>query len=207
MSSGEVVAEARQAGGVATREMQEGGLANSLGASGGSGGTAGLNGAPGFGGIPSGTAVGASAGGSAGSSAGWSSEAAVATAAAVSPERRLEALERAMQRFQDATDWVKFFREVLGVDGVVRRMFPSPDQLAAFEQSQEYRSIQQMVAQLRAKGDDIGDDKEPIKVITVRMPKSLHESLRMESFDKRMSMNQLCISKLLQVIEEEMGPN
>lgn len=203
MSSGEVVAEARLAGGVAARETQESGLASSLGASVGSSGTAGLNGAPGFGGLSAGMAAGASAGGS----AGWSSEAAVATAAAVSPERRLEALERAMQRFQDATDWVKFFREVLGVDGVVRRMFPSPDQLAAFEQSQEYRSIQQMVAQLRAKGDDIGDDKEPIKVITVRMPKSLHESLRMESFDKRMSMNQLCISKLLQVIEEEMGPN
>jgi predicted HicB family RNase H-like nuclease len=40
--------------------------------------------------------------------------------------------------------------------------------------------------------------------ITVRLPKSLHESLRAEAHDRKTSMNQLCISKLLQVIDAEM---
>ena len=44
-------------------------------------------------------------------------------------------------------------------------------------------------------------------MITVRLPKSMHESLRTEAHDLRTSMNKLCISKLLQVIGEEMIPN
>jgi predicted HicB family RNase H-like nuclease len=43
-------------------------------------------------------------------------------------------------------------------------------------------------------------------VITVRLPKSLHESLRAEAHDRRTSMNKLCISKLLQVIDDELVP-
>ena len=47
------------------------------------------------------------------------------------------------------------------------------------------------------------DGKEPTRVITVRLPRSLHESLKDEANSRKTSMNQLCISKLLQVIEEE----
>ena len=35
---------------------------------------------------------------------------------------------------------------------------------------------------------------------------SAHESLRAEAHDRRTSMNKLCISKLLQVIDEELVP-
>jgi predicted HicB family RNase H-like nuclease len=43
-------------------------------------------------------------------------------------------------------------------------------------------------------------------VITVRLPKSLHESLRAEAHDRRTSMNKLCISKLLQVVDGDLVP-
>jgi hypothetical protein len=43
-------------------------------------------------------------------------------------------------------------------------------------------------------------------VITVRLPKSMHEYLRTEAHDLRTSMNKLCISKLLQVIEQDLIP-
>ena len=43
-------------------------------------------------------------------------------------------------------------------------------------------------------------------MITVRLPKSLHESLRTEAHEKRTSMNKLCISKLLQMIDTELIP-
>jgi predicted HicB family RNase H-like nuclease len=47
---------------------------------------------------------------------------------------------------------------------------------------------------------------EPTRVITVRLPKCLHEALRAEAHEHRTSMNKLCISKLLQFIDEGMVP-
>ena len=71
----------------------------------------------------------------------------------------------------------------------------------------EYAEIQQMVAKLRERNGAQTDDKEPTRVITVRLPKSLHESLRAEAHEKRTSMNKLCISKLLQVIDDQLIPH
>jgi predicted HicB family RNase H-like nuclease len=78
--------------------------------------------------------------------------------------------------------------------------------MADFEQSVEYAEIQQMLAKLRERAAAEDPDREPTRVITVRMPKSLHESLRHEAHSRRTSMNKLCISKLLQVISEELIP-
>jgi predicted HicB family RNase H-like nuclease len=118
-------------------------------------------------------------------------------------DRRVTAQRIAAEMFQQQPDWIAFFREVLGVDGLVRRLFNSPEEMAAFEQTEEYAEIQQMLAKLRERSGAGADGKEPTRVITVRLPKSLHESLRAEAHDRKTSMNQLCISKLLQVIEAE----
>lgn len=124
----------------------------------------------------------------------------------MTPDRKQEVFHVASKLFSQTPDWVTFFREVLGVEGIVKKMFQTPDEMAVFETSAEYAEIQQMLAKLREKsvGDD--DGREPTRVITVRMPKSLHESLRQEAHSRRTSMNKLCISKLLQVIAEELIP-
>jgi len=106
--------------------------------------------------------------------------------------------------FPQQPDWITFFREVLGVDGLLRKLFVNPEELAAFEKTEEYNEIQLMLAKLRDRSGAAADGKEPTRVITVRLPKSLHESLRAEAHDRKTSMNQLCISKLLQVIDAEM---
>ena len=49
-------------------------------------------------------------------------------------------------------------------------------------------------------------DGEPTRVITVRIPQSLHEALRIEAFEHRTSMNKLCISKLLQFVDSDNVP-
>ncbi len=121
-------------------------------------------------------------------------------------DRKQEAFRVASELYNAGPDWVTFFREVLGVDGVVRRMFGTPDEMASFEASPEYSEIPQMLAKLREKSSDAENDREPTRVITVRMPKSLHESLRQEAHSRRTSMNKLCISKLLQVISEDLIP-
>lgn len=121
-------------------------------------------------------------------------------------DRKQEVFRVASELFNAGPDWVTFFREVLGVDGIVRRMFGTADEMAHFETSAEYAEIQQMLAKLREKSSGEENDREPTRVITVRMPKSLHESLRQEAHSRRTSMNKLCISKLLQVISEDLIP-
>jgi predicted HicB family RNase H-like nuclease len=118
----------------------------------------------------------------------------------------LEVQRVARALFHQGPDWVTFFREMLGVNGVVRTIFPDQELLAAFETTEEYIEIQQMVAQLRARVKTLRPE-EPERVITVRLPQSLHESLVDEAAVRRTSVNKLCISKLLQVVDDELVPN
>ncbi len=106
------------------------------------------------------------------------------------------------------TDWVAFYREILGVGGLLDELFGTGKQRKLFEETEEYRMIQKMVAKLRETSKlarDNGD--ESTRVITVRLPESLHEALLSESHQHQTSMNQLCISKLLQVIAADLVPS
>jgi hypothetical protein len=118
-----------------------------------------------------------------------------------------EVLQIANQMYSSGPDWITFFREVLGVEGVIRRSFPDSALLRAFEQSPEHEEIQQMLVRLWAQGGGAAvDDQEPTRVITVRLPQSLHDALRAEAHDLHTSINKLCISKLLQVIDGNLVP-
>jgi predicted HicB family RNase H-like nuclease len=122
-------------------------------------------------------------------------------------EQRQDVFRIADEIYRQRPSWVTFFREVLGVDGIVRQVYNSPETLSHFEQTPEYQKIQQMLAKLRESDSDLpGGPREPTRVITVRLPKSLHESLRAEAHDRHTSMNKLCISKLLQVVDEDLVP-
>ena len=113
----------------------------------------------------------------------------------------------AQDLFRKRVDWVTFYREVLGPRGIVRRCFSTRKQLATFKQTETYRDIQWMLCQLRRMAGDIPPRKEPTGVITIRVPKSLHEALRTEAYERRTSINKLCISKLLQFIDQELVPS
>lgn len=115
-------------------------------------------------------------------------------------------LSAAEEMYRQDPDWVTFFREVLGIEGCVRKSFPNFDDLTEFERSDEYAKIQKMLVKLREKKSAGDSEIEPTRVITVRLPKSMHEYLQTEAHDLRTSMNKLCISKLLQVIEQDMIP-
>lgn len=121
-------------------------------------------------------------------------------------EKPQEVLRVANDLFRQAPDWVTFFREVLGLNGIVRQVFPHAEEMSEFERTEEYCEIQQMLAKLRNRGGAKPSDVEPTTVITVRLPKSLHDSLRAEAHERRTSMNKLCISKLLQVVDGQLIP-
>jgi hypothetical protein len=48
---------------------------------------------------------------------------------------------------------------------------------------------------------------EPTKVITVRLPRSILEALLTEAHEHETTVNQLCISKLMQCIERDLVPS
>jgi len=124
-----------------------------------------------------------------------------------SKEKYQEVLQVAQTLYQQNPDWVTFFREVLGTDGTIRKAFPAHEELADFEQSEEFDSIQQCLVKLRERRTVADPETEPTRVITDRLPKSMHEYLRTEAHDLRTSMNKLCISKLLQMIGEDKIPH
>lgn len=123
-------------------------------------------------------------------------------------DRSKEVLAAAEEIFRQDPDWATFFRKVVGMDGIVRKTFTSASELANFEQTSEYAEIQRMQAKLRERTSAApAPQLEPTRVITVRLPKSLHESLRAEAHEMRTSMNKLCISKLLQIVDEILVPS
>ena len=171
---------------------------------------------------------------------------------------RTEKMDRiyrtANELYETEPKWPTFFREILGLNGMVRRMFPTRQALDRFEQTETYQDILRMLTKLRQRRDkpteqteqseqaersekseqaemdekseqaEMDEDLEayeesrqteetekteqvePTRVVTVRLPKSLHESLRVEAFEHHTSMNKLCISKLLQIIDDELVP-
>jgi predicted HicB family RNase H-like nuclease len=100
-------------------------------------------------------------------------------------------------------EWVVFFREVLGVDGIVRRTFRDPDALSRFECSPHYARIREMLDALRVRQQERPADRETQRVVTVRMPRSLHETLKAEADQMRVSINTLCISKLMKLLDDQ----
>ncbi len=121
-------------------------------------------------------------------------------------DRGREVMRLAQEAFAQTGNWVVFYRELLGVGGVVRSLFPDQEELRLFEQSAEFAELQEMVAAMRSQDNSKADSTEPERMITIRLPKSLHDTLKAESEESNLSINKLCISKLLQPIEGRFTP-
>lgn len=124
----------------------------------------------------------------------------------LSSERKRQALLHAQQMFAKQVDWLTYFREILGVDGIVRQLFPTQAEYLAFETTPEFAEIERQLFKLKSERRNPAPKVEPTRVITVRMPESLHEALRAEALDHQTSINKLCIAKLLQAISGEIAP-
>lgn len=108
--------------------------------------------------------------------------------------------------FGHAPTWVCFFREVMTAGGLLRRIFPTPEEYDQFMTTSHYDQVQQMITGLRSRDLPENDPKDPQRMITVRLPKSLHEALVEEAERLGISVNKLCISRLLQVLDHKMVP-
>ena len=98
------------------------------------------------------------------------------------------------------TPWGIYFQDILGPTGLVRRTFQGVE-LDAYMVSEAYASLIEAMVYMRS--EESGEDN---KVITVRLPASVHAALRVEAYEQRTSMNQLCVSKLLMPISARFVP-
>ena len=121
-------------------------------------------------------------------------------------DRCNQAFSLANDLFGHAPTWICFFREVLAVEGLTHKLFPTPEDYAEFMTTSHYDQLQQMLTALRSRDLPENDPNDPQRMITVRLPKSLHESLCAEAGSLNISINKLCISRLLQVLDQKMVP-
>ena len=122
-------------------------------------------------------------------------------------ERLQQARYLAMEVFAQTGSWVVFFREMMGSKGVCAQLFPSPEERGYFETTEVYAELQEIIAGLRSQDSGKADAVEPEKMITIRLPASLHQALLEESKSLPLSLNKLCISKLLQRIDDRFIPD
>lgn len=115
-------------------------------------------------------------------------------------------LKIAADAFARTGNWIVFYRDVLGVNGVVRRTFKTEAEQAAFQDTPQFAELLEMVAALRSQDVSRGDSVEPEKMITIRLPESLHAVLTSEAESMKLSINKLCISKLIQPVEGRFVP-
>lgn len=121
--------------------------------------------------------------------------------------RRKMVLDTATELFGVAPTWTAFYRETIGGAGVVRSLFPDAEELREYECSEEHSKVMEMLTVLRSRDLPENDPHEPQRMITVRIPKSLHDSICKEANALEVSVNKLCISRMLQKVDPAMIPS
>ncbi len=122
------------------------------------------------------------------------------------PQRAGEIKRLAIEAFPQTDNWVVFYREILGVDGIVRKLYRTIAELRTWEQSAEFGEVNTMLAALRSHDTGKGDTIEAQRMITVRLPASMHEAMKLESKECGLSINKLCITKMLQPLDVRFAP-
>ena len=121
-------------------------------------------------------------------------------------DRCRQVLSTATELFGVAPTWTAFYREVLGVDGVARKLFCDAEDMCAYECSEEHSKVLEMLTVLRSRDLPDCDPNEAQRMITVRIPKSLHDSICKEANDLQVSVKKLCITRLVQRVDRGQIP-
>jgi len=118
-----------------------------------------------------------------------------------------QVLQEATELFGVAPTWTAFYRETVGVEGAVRELFGSPEERLAFEESDSHDKVLEMLTVLRSRDLPDCDPQEPQRMITVRIPKSLHDTICKEANELEVSVNKLCITRMLQQVDRTLIPS
>jgi hypothetical protein len=93
----------------------------------------------------------------------------------------------------------ELFNAIFSPSGQATVIFPKESDRAAFFRTKEYRDIRKLADSLpRPPADDVGNllaNGKP--TVTLHLPKSVHQSLLAEAAAEGVSLDQLCLSKLV----------
>ena len=89
---------------------------------------------------------------------------------------------------------------------MLHELFQTNDDFGAFLRTEQHHQIQLMLTALRSRDLPENDPNDPQRMITVRLPKSLHEAMCDEAIRLNISVNRLCISRMLQLLDPKMIP-
>lgn len=117
-----------------------------------------------------------------------------------------QAFDLANDLFGNAPTWVCFYRAFLGGSGMIHSILTDNDEFGRFLRTDQYHQIQLMLTALRSRDLPENDPNDPQRMITVRLPKSLHEAMCDEAGRLNISVNRLCISRMLQLLDPKMIP-
>lgn len=102
--------------------------------------------------------------------------------------------------------WMEFYSAIFGIHGIIRRELGpmllqshKTDLVRVCEQLRILRELtkhQPFEPTTPAQQDDATE-----RVITVRLPRAVHAALHKESREREMSLNQLCVSKLIRLMD------
>jgi hypothetical protein len=110
-----------------------------------------------------------------------------------------QVLAYAEERARQAADWVDLHNALFGLGGRATALFPTEAERTAFCRTEEYKRILALMDRL---------PPPPVKefgellasangAISVRLPRSVHAALLAEARAEGVSLNQLCLSKLV----------
>jgi hypothetical protein len=113
--------------------------------------------------------------------------------------RARQVLRFAEHRARQAADWVELHNALFGLAGKATALFPTDSERTAFCRTDEYKRILALMDRL---------PPPPVKefaellasangAISVRLPRSVHAALLAEAKAEGVSLNQLCLSKLV----------
>ncbi|MFG0265057.1 MAG: toxin-antitoxin system HicB family antitoxin [Rhodopirellula sp. JB055] len=115
-------------------------------------------------------------------------------------------LKLAAEAFAQTGSWVVFYREIMGCDGVVWKLFPDAAQRRHFESTPEFAELLEIMTSIRSQDNSKTKEHEPERVITVRLPRSMHATAVEEAKELGLSINSYCLTKLLQPINKRFTP-
>lgn len=110
-----------------------------------------------------------------------------------------QVLDVAESRAKEVSDWLELHFALFGVGGIANELFTTETERTAFCRTEEYKRLLALMDTL----------PKPVKketrelvssangAISVRLPRSVHAALLAEAKDEGVSLNQLCLSKLV----------
>jgi hypothetical protein len=110
-----------------------------------------------------------------------------------------QVLEFAQERASRATDWIELSNALFGLGGKATEVFATESERTAFCRTEEYKRILALMDTLpqpQVKGF-VEMVASANGAISVRLPRSVHAALLAEAKAEGVSLNQLCVAKLV----------